>query len=131
VELMTDTIARPRAGWVAPTTALAWLGFFVHNVADVPGQSLGSAETGLPTLVYLVLLLTWWRAPASRGAVWLLLGWSLLNLVGGGLSVVPFPFLPFVPEQSVRHYLFHVVYAAAQLPLIRVTWAWLHGKANR
>lgn len=128
---MTDTIARPRAGWVVAAVALAWLGFYVHNIADLPGQSFGSAETGLPTLVYLVLFLVWWRTPASRVALWLLLGWALLNLVGGGLSVVPLPLLPFVPEQSMRHYLFHAVYGAAQLPLIGVTWAWLHSGATR
>jgi hypothetical protein len=30
-----------------------------------------------------------------------------------GLSVIPFPFLPFYPEQSWRHYFFHLVWRAA------------------
>lgn len=122
---MTHTIARPGSWWLAAVTAIAWLGFFIHNIADLPGQSLFSPETGLPTLVYLVLFLAWWWLPSRRVTLWLLFGWGLLNLIGGDLSVIPFPFLPFYPEQSWRHYLFHVAYGASQLPLIAVTGAWL------
>lgn len=122
---MTNTITRPEAGWVAASTALAWLGFYVHNIADLPGQSLLKSETGLPTLVTLVLFLVWWRFPSRRGAMGLLFGWALLNLIGGGLSVFPLPFLPFSSEQSLRHSVFHVVYGAAQLPLIVVMSAQL------
>lgn len=120
---MTRTIAQSKAWWVVASTALAWLGFYIHNIADLTGQSLLSAETGLPTLVYLVLCLAWWQFPGQRLTLWLLLGWGLVSLIGGGLSVIPFLFLPFYPEQSVRHYLFHVVYGAAQLPLIAMTVA--------
>ena len=53
-----------------------------------------------------------------------LLAWGLLHLIGGGiLSVLPLEMLPFAPEQSARHYAFHGVYAAAQLPLILAMWA--------
>ncbi|HNP70982.1 MAG TPA: hypothetical protein PLO33_03215 [Kouleothrix sp.] len=127
---MTKSIARPGSWWVAAATALAWLGFFIHNIADLPGQSLLSPETGLPTLVYLVLWLAWWRFPGQRLTLWMLLGWGLVSLIGGGLSVLPFPFLPFYPEQSLRHYVFHVVYGAAQLPLIVVTAALLRAAAG-
>jgi len=34
------------------------------------------------------------------------------------LSVLPLPVLPFTPEQSLRHYSFHVLYAATQVPLL-------------
>src|SRR5262245_49004565 len=119
---MTHSMTQRRAGWVAASTALAWLGIYVHNIADLPGQTLFSPETSLPTLVTLLLFLAWWRLPSARITTWLLLGWGLLNLVGGGLSVIPFPFLPFEPEQTVWHYFFHVVYAATQLPLIYVLW---------
>ena len=122
---MTNTIPRPGSGWVVATTTLAWLGFYIHNIADLPGQSLRSPETGLPTLVTLTLFLAWCRFPSRRVTLWLLFGWGLLNLIGGGLSVFPLPFLPFSPEQSVRHYVFHVVYGAAQLPLIGLMWGWL------
>ena len=43
------------------------------------------------------------------------------RIVGGAvLSVLPLPFLPFEPEQSVSHYLSHVVLGIAQVPLIVV-----------
>jgi hypothetical protein len=119
---MTHSMSQRRTGWVAASTALAWLGFYIHNVDDLPGQTLLSPETSLPTLVTFVLFLAW-RFPTTRVATWLLLGWGLLHLIGGGLSVIPFPFLPFYPEQTVRHYLFHVVYAASQLPLIGLLWS--------
>jgi hypothetical protein len=120
---MTRSLTQRRTGWGAASTALAWLGFYMHNVADLPGQTLLSPETSLPTLLTLVLFLAWWRFPSARITTWLLLGWSLLNLIGGGLSVLPFPFLPFYPEQTIRHYVFHVVYGATQLALIYVLWA--------
>ena len=120
---MRRSMTQRRTGWVAASTALAWFGFYLHNVADLPGQTLLNPETSLPTLLTLVLFLAWWRFPSSRIATWLLLGWGLLNLIGGGLSVLPLPFLPFEPEQTVRHYVFHLVYAATQLPLIYVLWA--------
>ena len=115
---MLHLMTQRRTGWVAASTALAWLGLYVHNVAELPGQTLLSPETSLPTLITLVLFLACWSFAPRRVAMWLLCGWGLLNLIGGGLSVLPFPFLPFEPEQSIRHYFFHIVYGAAQLPLI-------------
>jgi hypothetical protein len=47
-----------------------------------------------------------------------MLVYGALMLIGGGLSVLPLPILPFTPEQSYAHYLSHAVYAAAQLPLV-------------
>ena len=59
-----------------------------------------------------------WRLRPRFGAA-LLLTWALLNLLGGAvLSVLPLPFLPFVPEQSLRHYSFHLLYGLTQVPLI-------------
>jgi len=54
-----------------------------------------------------------------RPAAWLLLAWGWLHLVGGAvLSVLPLPILPFRPAQTVYHYAFHVLYGAAQIPLL-------------
>jgi hypothetical protein len=67
-------------------------------------------ETVGPTAVYLLL-----------AASWLLLGWGWLHMIGGGLlSVLPVPLRPYHPEQSLRHYAFHALYAALQLPLLIV-----------
>jgi hypothetical protein len=44
----------------------------------------------------------------------------ILNLVGGFATVLPLPVLPFKPEQSLRHYMFHVLYALTQFPLLGI-----------
>jgi|GEM_PF-1409190 len=103
---------------VMGATVLAWVGFYVHNIADLPAQSLLSPETLYPTVVTIGCLAVL-LVPATRAAgSWLLLGWTTLNLLGGALSVLPLPFLPFVPEQSFRHYAFHALYALCLLPLL-------------
>ena len=112
-------------------TVLAWAGFFVHNVADLPGQSILSPESLYPTLLTLALLVLRLVPVTRTWGAWLLLGWSTLNLVGGALSVLPLTFLPFAPEQSVKHYAFHGLYALTQLPLIWVCISWLHGHGWR
>lgn len=101
---------------VLAAAGLAWVGFVVHNVADLPRESWFGPETLAPTLVSLTCAVAYaTAAPLGRP---LLLGWTALNLVGGVLSVAPLPVLPFAPEQSLRHYAFHAVYAATQLPLL-------------
>lgn len=97
---------------------LSWLGFVAHNFADLPWQTLLSPETAYPTLVYLALVAGWFT-PGRRIAAWALLGWGLLQLLGGAvISVLPLPFLPFEPEQTLYHYAFHVLYGVLQLPLL-------------
>jgi hypothetical protein len=98
--------------------ASSWLGLFVHNVADLPGQSVLSSETLYPTLVYLLLVVAWFTIP-RRIAARLLAAWALLQLIGGAIiSVLPLPFLPFDPEQTLHHYAFHAIYGLLQLPLL-------------
>lgn len=112
---------------VGAAAFLSWLGLFIHNLADLPGQTLLSAETALPGLVYLVVGAAWITWPAGRRVVaWILFAMGLLNLVGGGLlSVLPLQFLPFAPEQSLYHYAFHVLYGALQVPLLITTTRYL------
>jgi hypothetical protein len=98
--------------------ALAWFGMYVHNVADLPNLTLASPENVLPGIVWLLLMLSWLAVRSNAWPSGLLIAWGLLNLVGGFATVLPLPFLPFKPEQSLRHYLFHVLYAATQLPLL-------------
>jgi len=106
--------------WILGVVVLSWLGFFIHNLADLPGQTILSPESLYPTLLY-VLLLTAWFTPVRRAAEWALLGWVLLNLVGGAIvSVLPLPFLPFDPDQTLYHYTFHVIYGVLQLPALFV-----------
>lgn len=105
---------------------LSWLGLFVHNIADLPGQTVLSPESAYPTLIYLVLVAVWFVPRWRRIATWSLLGWGALHLVGGAIvSVLPLPILPFTPEQTLRHYMFHVVYGVMQIPLLVVTVQYL------
>ncbi len=110
---------RPRSSFLsmAAVVLLAWAGMVVHNLADLP-ISLFSPENTLPGLVWLALLLLWGSLPFARWPAALLLAWGTLNLVGAILTVLPLSLLPFAPEQSLRHYLFHGLYAATQLPLL-------------
>lgn len=110
---------RPEPSWVVAAAVISWLGLLVHNVADLPGQTLLSPETLWPSLVTAALL-TGYATGLVRVAGFGLFGWALLNLLGGSLSVLPLSVLPFEPEQSVRHYSFHLLYAATQIPILVV-----------
>lgn len=102
---------------------LSWLGMMLHNAQELPQLTLLSPEELYPTLIYVALMLAYIRLPRKRVTLQLILGWALLHLfVGGILTVIPFPFLPFYPEQTPQHYLAHVVYSVAQLPLIAFIW---------
>jgi hypothetical protein len=111
---------------VVAAAVIGWLGLLVHNVADLPDQTLLSPETLWPSVVTAVLL-TLYATGAVRLAGIGLFGWALLNLVGGTFSVLPLPGLPFEPEQSLRHYSFHLVYAATQVPLVMVSYQLVAG----
>jgi uncharacterized membrane protein len=110
---------------VPAAAVIGWAGMFVHNLADLPGQSLLSPESFIPLLV-TALLVGGWFTPVRHAAATALLIWGLLHFFGGGLlSVLPLPFLPFAPEQTPSHYLFHGIYALTQLPLVFSTVGWL------
>jgi uncharacterized membrane protein YjdF len=118
----TSSLTTDRShGLVAALLALSWLGLFVHNSIEFPALNLLSAENSLPALVAVLLFAGWWLLPTRRLAAALLLVWGLLHLVGGAIvTVIPFSFLPFVPDQNFTHYFAHFLYGLAQLPLIGV-----------
>ena len=105
---------------MAGAVVVAWLGMYIHNVADLPNLAFSSSENALPGLVWLLLFGLWRAMPGRSWPAILLLAWGMLNLVGGFASVLPLPVLPFKPEQTLRHYVFHVLYALTQLPLIGI-----------
>lgn len=108
----------PSGQWpVAAAASVSWLGFLVHNVADLPDQTLLSPATLGPSLVTAALLVVH-TAGLRRAAGIGLMAWAALNLVAGALSVLPVPMLPFEPEQTLRHYSFHLLFAATQIPLL-------------
>ena len=115
---------------MAGAVALAWLGMYVHNVADLPNLTLLSPENVVPGAVWLVLLILWWAVPGSAWPTGLLLAWGTLNLVGGFATVLPLPILPFKPEQTLRHYLFHVLAALTELPLLALAWHALRARRS-
>jgi hypothetical protein len=118
MRLASVTADRPVA-LVTIFTALSWLGEYVHNLFELPQLTLLSPENSIPALISLALFLAWWLTSYRRTVAVLLLTWAVLHLAGGAvLSVLPLPFLPFYPEQSLQHYTAHVLYGLAQVPLI-------------
>lgn len=105
------------------TLAVSAAGHLVHNVEEF-GLTLPAAGHGIVPLGVSALLMWAARSPTPRmlGAAAL---WGLTVVVIGGGSVLPWPFLPFVPAQTPGHYAAHAVYALLQLPLlIVVRQAW-------
>jgi len=118
-----------RAVVLVAAGAVAWLGLFAHNQLSLPLAPLSAENLG-PLVVYAALGTWYVRSRGSVKARAALAGWTILNLVVGGvLTVLPLPILPFVPEQTVAHYVAHLIYSVAQLPLLavvarpRTSWA--------
>jgi hypothetical protein len=100
------------------------LGLVIHNTLEFGAVSLLDFASGfIPMLIIEgALLILGWRFPQTRRAVSaILLALALLHLIGGAIvSVLPLTFLPFEPEQSLAHYISHIIYGLLQLPLIGV-----------
>lgn len=119
----TRSAMGPTPGRMAMAFVASWVAMLTHNQFELPLSPVDIENSG-PLLVDIALLAAYWRRPTSRVVQVAILGWALLNLVIGGLvTVLPLPVLPFVPEQSVSHYLAHVVYAAGQVPLVLLSIA--------
>jgi hypothetical protein len=50
--------------------------------------------------------------------------------VGGALSVLPLPIWPWVPDQSLSHYMTHAVSVALQVPILVLSLRRLRGSAT-
>lgn len=104
---------------IVAATIISLFGLLFHNWWDLPHLTPLSLENSGPTLVFIILFGLWWHWPKSLITMVMLLLWGVIHLIGGGiLSVIPFDFLPFYPEQSLSHYFGHLVYSVTQLPLI-------------
>ncbi len=107
--------------WVAGALIVSYVGIWVHEFHRVPA-SLGLTPEGLLSLLLpaVVVFLAWWRFPRHAGPIAAMWGLGLLHLLGACVTILPLAFLPFVPEQTITHYLVHAVYAVAQIPLLLV-----------
>ena len=105
--------------------AISALGMAFHTVREFGWTGLVAPATGsIPIVgIQVALLVWWWRSRGARrsAARWLM--WTAaFQLVGGAiLSVLPLPILPFAPAQTFDHYLSHLVFGIAQLPLLFVS----------
>ena len=107
---------------VAMAAALALSSFtmLAHNLYELPLSPIDPENAG-PMAVAAILAVAYARRPGSRAVAAAALGWGALNLVIGGIvTVLPLPILPFAPEQSLTHYGAHLVYALGQVPLVLV-----------
>ena len=128
---MTDR-RLPSAAAIVLASAIAAAGMVAHNVLEFGPAFLLRPETVIPLAIFGVFALLAWARPAKPYVHVLLLGWTVLNLVGGGiLSVLPLGLFPFQPEQSLGHYAVHVLYAVAQLPLIVIAGRALRRRGPR
>lgn len=118
----TATAAPPAVGRrsvVLLTLALAvsWASMLFHN-QELPLTVFAVENTGPLAFDVALLVACWWR-PSSRVVWTVTLIWGLLNMVVGGIvTVLPLPFLPFVPPQTIEHYAVHAVYTLGQVPLV-------------
>lgn len=122
MEMMDDS--QGKSVLVAVLLFLSWAGAYIHTTIELQ-LPVWRPENGIPALIGLGLFLGWRRQPQRRRLwTWLLLAWTAGAhlFVGALLSVIPLPVWPFVPEQSAGHYISHVIYGIAQLPLIWVLW---------
>jgi hypothetical protein len=100
--------------------ALSGLGHLIHNLEEFGLTILMVGQTVVPAVVTAILFVAV-RRP-TRTILRLAGVWAVVVIVVGGGSVLPLPFLPFTPAQTVSHYLTHLVYALLQLPLLVLAW---------
>ena len=118
---MSIVTARP---WgLVPRLALAWLGIWVHELHRVPASFGLTPEGSLPFLgVPLLGWLALARLGQRRPLLVFLLCYGLIGLASAVVTVLPLRWLPFFPEQTVRHYAVHLAWAVLQLPLLVMAW---------
>lgn len=118
----------PSRSFVLVGLALSASGHVIHNLAEFPVAILWGWETLVPLAVTAVLGAGLVHRPGTASYL-AAAGWALVVLVVGG-SVLPVGVLPFVPEQSLAHYLAHLAYAVTQLPLVWVGYRGVTASAD-
>ena len=92
---------------------LAWSGYLIHDLVEFGAPS---TQSSLPNLIVAALLfLAWQQFRQRRTAVaYVMIAWGIWNIFGAVVSVIPFSFLPFYPEQSLVHYGVHLLLVLVQ-----------------
>ena len=107
---------------LAAALAVSWASMLAHNLYELPLSPVDAENSG-PLVVAAGLGIAYAVSGGSGPVAAAALGWGVLNFVIGGIvSVLPLPILPFVPEQSLTHYGAHVVYSLGQVPLVVGAW---------
>ncbi len=90
---------------------IASLGLVAHNLLSLPLPLLSPDIIG-PLVVYAGLLVWYRLSHGSSAARVTFLLWIAVSLA------LPLAILPFVPDQTLGHYLAHAIYALTQVPLL-------------
>lgn len=102
--------------------SLSAAGMAFHTIREFTFAGLLSPASGfLPVAAvqFALLALHVLAPPARKPAAIVLFATAILQLIGGAItSILPLPFLPFAPDQSLHHYLSHFIFGLAQLPLL-------------
>ena|GEM_PF-1140976 len=117
-------LSRMHGVLIVAAVIISALGLAFHTVREFGWPALLNPASGMiPVLVVqMALLAAWRRADRQRSLTKALLATGVIQLFGGAIiSVLPLPILPYAPDQSVQHYISHVGYGIAQLPLIWLT----------
>ncbi len=105
---------------VALSATVSWGSMLAPDLYELPLSPVHLENSG-PLAVAAGLTIAYAAWPTSRLVALAIVAWAALNLVVGGvLTVLPLPGLPFAPEQSVTHYVAHLVYGLGQVPLLVV-----------
>jgi hypothetical protein len=108
-----------RAWLLAVWMIVSWAGMYIHNMMEFPNITFLNPENAGPALVSIVLFIGWLLMPYRMLLLYLIFAWVMMHfLIGALLTVLPLPVWPFTPDQSLAHYMAHMIYAILQLPLI-------------
>ncbi|GAC59833.1 hypothetical protein [Gordonia sihwensis] len=111
-------IARRDDVLVLAFAAVALAGVLIHDRVDMPATPLLSVTNMFPTAVYLGLGLLGFVPRARAASSWLLLIWAWILVVASLIGLIPQSNAVSAPQNPNVHYVFHIIYAACQLPLV-------------
>lgn len=104
--------------WIA-TILISSIGLACHQFTEFPGAWLYNLSIVLSMMFIPVLLLFMlYNFHDPHLPCLLFIALAMLHIVGGIITVVPLSILPFYPEQTIGHYISHIIYGVCQLPLI-------------